>query len=384
MRRTTGIILCCVGTLLALGAVMEFSILSARASSLPVGVKYLVKHVIWIGIGLVGLWIASRVDYRWLERKRWLIGLAGLILLVAVLIPGIGTKRFGARRWIRFGPVGFQPSEVAKLALLVTVCGMVAKSGEKIRDFRRGFLPCMAVVGTASALILLEPDFGTAVLVGAIGMLVILAGGARLWPIAAGAGLGGAAVSVMIWHSPARLARVFAFLDPWKHQDGAGYQVIHSLTALASGGLFGRTGMQKRFFLPAADTDFVLSIIGEEFGLLSTLGVLFLFVVLIWQGMRISERAPDAFGGLLAFGITNMIALQALIHIAVVTASMPTKGIALPFVSSGGSSIMISLVSVGILLNIASHVSPGEPAVIPSTEMPGAQLTAKRMTMCRT
>jgi len=372
--------MCCVVTLLALGAVVGFSILSARASCLAVGVKYLAKHMLWIGIGLAGLWGVSRVDYRWLERNRWVIGIVGLVLLVAVLLPGFGTSKYGARRWIRFGPIGFQPSEAAKLALLVTVCSMVARRGEMIRDFRRGALPCMAVVGVTTVLILAEPDFGTAALVGAIGMAVILAGGARLWPIATGAGLGAAAVSFLIWQSPARLDRVLAFLDPRKHQDGAGYQVIHSLMALASGGLFGRTGMQKRFFLPAPDTDFVFSIIGEEFGLVGTLGVVFLFAVLIRQGMRVSECAPDAFGGLLAFGITTMIALQALIHIAVVTASMPTKGIALPFVSSGGSSIVISLLGVGILLNIASHASTPVLTASSRSRASGTQMTLKTLT----
>ena len=363
MRRTTGILLCCVAALLALGMVMVFSVVSARASALSVGVKYLAKHAIWAAIGLVGLWLMSRLDYRRLERNRWLIAALGAAVLIAVLIPGIGTKRNSARRWLRFGPVGFQPSEMAKLALLVTVSAMVARRGEGIRDFRRGLLPCMAVVGVASVLILAEPDFGTAALVGGVGTLVILAGGARLAPIAAAGGVGVAALSLLIWQSHTRLERVFAFLDPWGNQDtAAGYHVKHSLTALGSGGLVGRSGMQKLFFLPESDADFLFSIIGEELGLVGTLGVIVVFVILIRQGMRVSERAPDAFGALLAFGITLMIALQALMHIAVVTASMPTKGITLPFVSSGGSSLLVSMMGIGILLNIAAHEHAEAPA----------------------
>jgi len=359
VKRTNGILMCCVGTLLALGLVMVFSIISARATTVGVGVKYLAKHLLWAGIGLTGLLVMSRLNYRWLQKRHVLIGIVAAVLLVAVLVPGIGTERNGARRWIRLGPVGFQPSELAKLALIVMASAMVAKRGKRMREFRAGFVPCMAVTVAASALIIAEPDFGTAALVGGIGTLLILAGGARFRPIAAAGAVGLGALSLLVWQSPARLARIFAFLDPWKYKDGAGYQVIQSLTALGSGGLVGRTGMQELYFLPEPDTDFILSIIGEQFGLIGTVAVILLFVIITRQGMRISERAPDAFGALLALGITAMIALQAIMHIAVVTASMPTKGIALPFVSSGGSSLVVSMAGIGMLMNIASQSREG-------------------------
>ncbi len=272
-----------------------------------------------------------------------------------VLLPGVGTERNGARRWLRVGPVGFQPSEPAKIALLIAVAALAAARGERMKEFRAGFLPAMGIVGAAVGLILLEPDFGTAALVGAIGMVVALAGGVAPLPVAGVGLLGAAGGGFLIWQSPARLARVFAFLDPWAHREAAGYQVIHSLLSLGSGGLLGRglgAGHQKLYFLPEADSDFVFAVIGEEFGLLGTLVVIFLFVALVRQGMRISATAPDLFGKLLAFGITTLIALQALIHIAVVTGSMPTKGITLPFVSSGGSSLVVVMAAVGILMNI--------------------------------
>ena len=358
MKRTEARLLCCVGTLLALGTVMVFSVISARATTLGVGTRYLAKGLIWVAIGVAGLAVMRRIDYRRLERYWWVVGLMGLTVLVAVLVPGVGTLKNGARRWIQFGPIGFQPSEFAKLAVLVTVCAMACRMGERIRDVRRGLLPCMGVVAAASALIFLEPDFGTAALVGMMGTAVVLAAGAPLGPIAAAGGVGVGAVSVLIRHSPHRLARVFAFLNPWKYYDGAGYQVIHSLTSLGSGGIFGRglgASRQKLFYLPESDTDFLFAIIGEELGLIGTVAVVFLFAVIVREGMRISARAPDAFGALLAYGLVLMIALQAVIHMAVVTASMPTKGIALPFVSAGGSSLLASMMGLGILLNIASQ-----------------------------
>jgi cell division protein FtsW len=359
MKRTSGILLCCVATLLALGAVMVFSCLSARASTLDVGLTYLFKHALWVAGGVVVMLLMSRLDYHWLEKHQRAIAIAALASLVVVLIPHLGTATHGARRWIRFyGPIGFQPSEIAKVALLVALCGMAARGGDRMRSLRSGLLPCMAVVGVTAALILVEPDYGTAALIGIIGSLVALAAGAPVWPMAAAAFAGIAGAAALVWRSPVRQARVLAFLDPAHHLDGAGYQLMHSLIALGSGGLFGRglgASRQKLFFLPEPETDFIFAVIGEELGLIGALAVIFLFVLILRQGMKIACRARDPFGRLMAFGITALIVFQALIHIAVVTASMPTKGIVLPLVSSGGSSIVVTLAAIGILLNIASQ-----------------------------
>ena len=377
MNRNSSILLCCVLTLAALGAVMVFSVISARASTVGVGVKYLLKHLLWVGIGLAGMTVMSRIDYRDLQ-KRWVyIAVIGFVVLIAVLVPGVGTFKNGARRWIRLGPVGFQPSECAKMAVLVTVCSLLARRRGERMTLKRDLLPPMAVVGVASCLILLEPDFGTAALVGAIGTFVVLASGAPLWPVAGAGAAGIGGLAYLITRSPGRLQRVFAFLDPWKYQDGKGYQAIHSLISLGSGGLLGRglgASRQKLFYLPESDTDFILAIVGEELGLIGTLGVIIVFVILVRQGMLISERAPDAFGSLMAFGITMMIGLQAVMHIAVVTASMPTKGIALPFVSSGGSSLVVSMTGVGLLLSIARRTAPEAGAA--QAEGPSTLLTA--------
>jgi cell division protein FtsW len=375
MKRTSDILLCSVATLLALGAVMVFSCLSARASTLDLGLMYLFKHALWVAAGVAVMLFMSRLDYHWLERHQWAIGIVALASLVAVLLPQVGTAMHGARRWIRFyGPLGFQPSEIAKLALLVVLCGMAARRGDQMRSLRSGLLPCMAVVGATAALILVEPDYGTAALVGIIGSLVVLVAGAPAWPMAAAgfAGLCGAAA--LVWHSPARLARVLAFLDPAQHLDGAGYQLIHSLIALGSGGLFGRglgASRQKLFFLPEPETDFIFAVIGEELGLIGALAVVFLFVLILRQGMKIASRARDPFGALLAFGITALVVFQALIHIAVVTASMPTKGIVLPLVSSGGSSIVATLAGIGVLLNIASQAAEEPTSAFKAAHLEG-------------
>ncbi len=206
----------------------------------------------------------------------------------------------GARRWIRFyGPIGFQPSEIAKLALLVALCGMAARRGDRMRSLRSGLLPCMAVVGLTAGLILVEPDFGTAALIGIIGSLVVLVAGAPVWPMAAASSAGIAGAAVLVWRSPVRQARVLAFLDPAQHLDGAGYQLMHSLISLGSGGLLGRglgASRQKLFFLPEPETDFIFAVIGEELGLIGALAVIFLFVLILWQGMKIASRARDSFG----------------------------------------------------------------------------------------
>jgi cell division protein FtsW len=370
MNRALGILTCCVATLLALGAVMEFSIIAPKASTIQVGLRYLMKHALWMTLGVIAMLVMRGFDYRRLQKYALPIAVLAAVLLVIVLVPGIGTERNGARRWLRAGPVGFQPSEPAKIALMVALAALAAAKGGRMKEFRAGLLPTMGIIGAAVGLVILEPDFGTAALLGAIGLCMALAGGAPISPILAAGSCGAAGVGFLVWQSPARLARVFAFINPWAHQDGAGYQVIHSLLSLGSGGLFGRglgAGVQKLYFLPEADTDFILAVIGEEFGLIGTLAVVVIFVILVRQGMRISVAAKDVFGGLLAFGITTVIALQALIHIAVVTASMPTKGITLPFVSSGGSSLVMTLAAVGILMNIGAQSeelpAPGKRAV---------------------
>lgn len=364
MRRPANILFCCVCTLVALGTVVIFAIISARGSTLAVGIHYLIKHLFWVAIAMAGFLVARRLDYHLLHRFWWVIAGVSFLLLVAVLVPGVGTSKFGARRWIRFGPIGMQPSEMAKLGMLIALSAMAVRFKDRMRSSWRGAAIMLGVVGLTAALVLAGPDFSMAALIGMLGIVLLIASDVPLLPIAGASVAGVASLAVLLAKSPTRVARIFAFLDPWAHIDGPGYQAIQSLAALGQGGIVGRAGMPKPFFLPQSDTDFILAVIGEELGLLGTCGVLFLFLLIIRQGMMIAEAAPDRFGRLLAFGITVMIALQALIHIAVVTVSMPTTGISLPFVSSGGSSLLTAMTAAGILMNIARQSLAPAPAVM--------------------
>ena len=357
MGRTERVLVCCVATLICLGVVMIYSVASARSADPREGGLALARQLVWVGMGCAGLLIAYRVNYRKLSDAHFQVLLVALVLLVAVLAPGIGTIRHGARRWIRMNwLIGFQPSEFAKLALCIFLAGFLSRRQERLGEFRNGFLPVMCVIGIVSGLILLEPDFGTAVLVGVVGAMMAIVAGVRVLHMAAAACVAAPMLLLALWRSPARWARIAAFLDPWSHESGAGYQVIQSLIALGSGGLIGRglgASHQKLYFLPEARTDFIFAIVGEELGAAGTVAVVFLFAILLREGLRVAGRAQDAFGSLLAFGITMMLGLQAAMNMAVVTGSVPTKGIALPFVSAGGSSLWCSMVGVGLLMQIA-------------------------------
>lgn len=405
MKRTGGMLLCVVITLLALGVVMVYSVLSAQAAAnaaarlewtpanadsgaahplegMGGGMMILFKHLIYVSLGIAALLFMRRFDYHWFERNwKWVAGATAALLLL-VLVPGVGTLKNGARRWFNLGPVTFQPSEAAKIGMLIVLAGLVSQRRERMKEFFGGFLPAMAIVGVTAALVIAEPDFGTAALLGLTGLLVVMSAGAPLMPIGVAALAGAGAFCYLLIHSPQRMERILAFLNPWEHLDGAGYQVAQSLVTLGNGGLFGRGlggSYQKLFNLPEASSDFIFAVIGEELGLAGALVVLFLFFLLLRQGLKVAAGARDTFGTLLAYGITLLITLQALIHTAVVTGSMPTKGIVLPFISAGGSSLVISLAAVGLLLNVASQgreeasVSGAQPVIEHETkETPAA------------
>jgi cell division protein FtsW len=275
-----------------------------------------------------------------------------------VLIPEIGAKINGSRRWIRAGIFGYQPSEFAKLAMIIFLSGYIAKNREKMATFAKGFVVPIILIGVVSLLILKEPDFGTAMFITVVSFILLMTGGTRIiYVIFTLIASIPHIYQIYINKFPAyQHDRLLAFLDPWKDPMGIGYQIIQSWIALGSGGIAGLglgESRQKLFFLPMSDNDFIFSIIGEEFGFIGTTCIIIMFALFAWQGMRICKAAPDAFGFFLALGITASIALQAAINVAVVTGSIPTKGLPLPFISTGGSSILLSLLGVGILLNIA-------------------------------
>ena len=317
---------------------------------------FLKRQVFWAALGCGALWIALRNDYRRLEKIVLpLLGLSAL-LLVLVLIPGLGVSINGSRRWLRLGALSFQPAELAKLALVVYLAAFLARKRDQLDDFWHGVVPPLAVGGTLAALVLLQPDLGNAItlLVLTVGLL-FLAGARTSWlAMLAVPALPLAALAV--WIAPYRMRRVFAFLDPWQDPRGSGFQIIQSWLAFGSGGALGRgigESRQKLFYLPEAHTDFIFAIVGEELGFIGASAVVLLFVALIWRGLRIGLRAADPFGAYLALGITVLVATQTLVNLGVVTGLLPTKGLPLPYLSFGGSALLVTMLGTGVLLNIS-------------------------------
>ena len=357
----TNVIMYLVTTFLVIGIIMIYSTSSAKVtdSTHTMNTAFL-RHVMWVAIAIIGMLIMMRIDYHYLQKYSTAIFIIALTGLVVVLIPEIGTVTYGARRWIRFGShFGYQPSEFAKLAMIIFMSGYIAKNLEKMSTFARGFVVPIVLIGVVSLLILKEPDFGTAMFISMISFVLIMVGGTRIIYVMFTMIASIPHIYQILHNIPTyRHNRLLAFLDPWKDPMGIGYQIIQSWIALGSGGIAG-LGMgesrQKLFFLPMSDNDFVFSIIGEEFGFIGTASIVVMFAMLTWQGIRVCKMASDPFGFFLSLGITISLGLQAAINIAVVTGSIPTKGLPLPFISTGGSSILLSMLAIGILLNIAKQ-----------------------------
>jgi len=345
--------------LLSIGLIM---ILSASEYSALVrfgdALYFFKRQLLWALLGLGAMFVTMRVDYwHW---KRWapVMLVVGLLLLVAVFIPGIGRSSHGATRWIGLGPLTVQPSELAKLCLIIFTAYGLAVKGEEVRRFWRGVFPFLLLAVAVAALVLAQPDLGTAFTLAGTIFIMLFAAGARTGTLVAIGLAGLAAVGAAIYVEKYRLKRFLAFLDPWRDPQGSGFHIIQSLYALGSGGLFGvglGQGKQKYLYLPEQHTDFIFAVIGEELGFVGTCVVLGLFIVFIWRGLRIAAMAPDAFGSILATGITAGIALQALINVGVVSGVLPVTGITLPMVSFGGTSLLFTLTAVGILLNISRY-----------------------------
>ncbi|MFZ3063977.1 MAG: putative lipid II flippase FtsW [Nitrospirota bacterium] len=349
-----------VTILTAIGILMIYS-----SSAIPALKKmndlffFLKRQVIWAVIGIVMMIIVSRIDYK--NWDRLFLPMFGLTILLLIFVLVMGKEVNGARRWLRFGILSFQPAELAKLTIIIYMARIIAKKGERIKDFMNGFLPVMSVIGLFVMLIMIEPDAGTAVTIGIIALSLLFAGGARLKHIMFLVVMLTPLMYTLVFNVGYRMQRLKTYWDPWKDPYNSGYQIIQSYLALGSGGLFGvglGEGKQKLFFLPEAHTDFIFSILGEELGFAGGAAVIALFAALIWLGFIISLRAEDAFGKYAALGITIMIGMQAVINICVVTGLLPTKGIPLPFVSFGGSSLLVNMMSIGVLMNIAAQESP--------------------------
>lgn len=357
MQRTLSVLIAAVLILITIGLIMLYSASIVRGDSDFNDTAYFVKRQgIWMVLSLAAAAVCTWIKLRWFRAAALPVAIVCLLLLVLVRIPGIGIEVNGSWRWLQLGPMRVQPSEFSKIGIILAASWWISSRLRYMYRFLRGLLPPLAGLGVFAVLLLAEPDFGTTVLVGLVIMTMLYIGGARPLHLWGCAGAGAAGVAVLLFHNENRMRRIFAFLDPEKYAQGEAWQLINGLNAFASGGAYG-TGLgnsiQKYHYLPEAHTDFILPIIGEEFGLAATLMVLLLFVVIFICGLRIAARASDDFGRFTALGVTLMITLQALINLAVVTGSMPTKGLALPFISYGGSSLLVSSAMVGMLINVA-------------------------------
>ena len=321
---------------------------------------FLVKQLAWALIGLAALPIVMRVDYRNYRQPAviWTaLGVAGLALVVVLFAPRVN----GATRWIVLGPLGIQPSELAKVAVILFMAALLERRMERIDEVGYSLLPIGIVLAAVVALVLAEPDLGTAACIVMIAAMMVFAAGISYRYLIGLTLAGVPAAYFLVATSDYRMRRVTAFLDPWADPLGDGWQMIQSMIAVGTGGVFGRGlmgGVQKLFYLPEPHNDFIYSVIGEELGLIGTTLVLACFCVIAWRGLRTAVRAPDRFGAFLAIGLTTMVAFQAFFNISVVLGLLPPKGIPLPFVSAGGSSLLINLVGMGILLNVSQHASP--------------------------
>ena len=387
--RTSGdLTLLSVTLLLAgIGLVMLYS-----ASSIMAEVRYqdsmyfFKRQVVFTVAGLILLFFVKNVHYSLYRRLIYVILGLSVLSLCLVLVPQLGHKAGGARRWLHLGGFSVQPAEFAKLALIMFIAYSLAKKHERLHEFGVGFLPHAIVCGVFVLLIYKQPDLGTAVYFALLTFTLLFVAGVRLRHLV-GSALALAPLLVLaVTRKDYRWGRVLAFLDPWRDPTSSSFQLLHSLLAFGSGGLIGAglgSGKQKLFYLPEPHTDFLLAVIGEETGLLGICGVLFLYGILIWRGVHIALWASDRHGTYLAFGLTLVIGLQALINGAVVMGLVPTKGLPLPFMSYGGSSLCTNFLAVGILLNISSHrrAAAAGTWLRPSAEERAPQgVKAKKMT----
>ena len=320
---------------------------------------FLIRQGLWAMLGVAVLYVTMRIDYKTYRNGTliWtLLGVVAVLLVAALFSRPVN----GANRWVGFSMLKFQPSELAKIVCVLFTALMLERRMHRINEISYSLLPIGIVTGVLAALIAIEPDAGTTMSLLAVVGVMVFATGLRYRYIFTVAAVAVPLLLLYVMSAGYRVDRVRAFLDPWAHRSEGGWQIIQSYLAVGSGGIFGRglnESVQKLFFLPEAHTDFIYSVIGEEFGLIGTTTILLCFGVIVWRGLSIATKAEDRFGSLVALGLTMMIGLQAFVNISVVLGLLPTKGIPLPLLSSGGSSLLMSLVGIGILLNISQHES---------------------------
>lgn len=380
------VLLAAIFGLVGFGLVMVYSSSAITAQDkLGDGFFFLKRQAFAAAIGLVAMAVSMKLGYRRMARLAYPLLVVAVILLIAVLIPGIGTKVGGAKRWIRFPGVSIQPAEIAKVAWVIYLSYSLAKKREKVQHFSIGFLPHLGIAGFLVMLCMLEPDFGSSVALLFLMFVMLFAAGAKLSWLVGSVLLAIPFAYTAIATSEYRMKRITAFLDPWANRQGSGYQVAESLMSIGSGGVSGLglgDGRQKLFFLPEAHTDFIFAIIGEELGLLGVAALISLYGLVIWRGIRASLNATEPFGTYLGLGITTLIGFQAVVNMSVAMGLVPTKGLTLPFISYGGSSLIVLMGAAGLLLSISGAADGGKNRVkavkVTKADLPmgGAEATA--------
>ena len=347
--------------LVGIGVVMVYSASSALAlKKFGSGYFFLKKQMLFAFAGTLILVFCRHFPYRWYRSLTYPFLILAVIFLCAIHISGFGYSAGGSSRWLRLGGFTFQPSEIARLALVIYLAYSMDKKNAQIKDFTIGFLPHILVLGIFITLIFIQPDFGSVIIFGVISWIMMFVGGVRLKHLLLSLVLLVPVGYLVMINAEYRLKRILSFLDPWQYPADEGYQIIHSLMAFGTGGIWGTgvgKGYQKLFYLPEPHTDFIFSVIGEELGLLGVLIILLLYTLILWRGVSIARNAEDSFGALLAIGLTFAIILQVCVNMGVTLGLLPTKGLALPFLSYGGTSLLVNMASIGILMNIAAHRS---------------------------
>ncbi len=357
MRKIAGLMISVVLVLSTIGIVMLASTSEYEAAAHYHDRYYFLKRqALYLAIGMGAMFAGYFVNYRLYRRYFWLIGAITIGMLAMVIIPHVGLNINGSRRWLRAGPFTIQPSEIAKFAVIVVLSWWMSKHDDRIREFGMGIMAPGALLLPFIGLIVKEPDFGTTIVCASVGLALMFVGGSRLRYLSVISVIGVVILALIIMHNPNRVIRFLAFLDPWRYEKTEAYQLLNGEYAFVVGGFsgvgFGHS-LQKQFYLPESYADFIFPIIGEELGVLLSMAIVLLFVGYFLCGLKISASAPDTFGRLVAFGITMLITMQAAFNIAVVTGCIPTKGLPLPFISYGGTSLIVSLGMVGVLANVA-------------------------------
>lgn len=361
--------------LTCIGVVMVYSASAVAAQAqYHDGTWFLKRQLLYEAVGLAGMLLAWRIHYVRLRRLTFPVLAGTLVALGLVLVPHVGRVAGGARRWLALGgPVNFQPAELAKLALILYLAHFLANRGSRTREFGTGLVPPLIVLALVAVPILKQPDLGSALILVLIAFVMLFIGGARLTHLLGIAALAVPAVLAVILRAGYRSQRLLAFLHPWRDPQGSGFHIIQSLLAIGSGGLVGLGlghSRQKFFYLPERHTDFIFAIIGEELGLVGSLVVIALFAALAVWGYRLATRCPDRYGSLLVSGLTTMLVGQAVLNIGVVSGTLPITGVPLPFISFGGSSLVLSDIAVGILLNVSQYARPDERLVPSESRRP--------------